>query len=107
MTRRFHASNEARTISTFSCDIARAVSPRLRSRRERLTPGPGGAVRAQSVRVSTIRHKGRSNGERRGQELRFSDRDSAVRGQGPGGDRRYRGAYGREGDVRARVEMVE
>ena len=28
----------ARTISTFSCDIARAVSRRLRSRRERLAP---------------------------------------------------------------------
>ena len=31
-------SQACRTISTFSCDIARAVSRRLRSRRERLTP---------------------------------------------------------------------
>src|SRR3954451_24938912 len=31
-------SQARRTISTFSCDIARAVSRRLRSRRERLAP---------------------------------------------------------------------
>ena len=31
-----NASSSARTTSTFSCDIARAVSRRLRSRRERL-----------------------------------------------------------------------
>ena len=34
----FHAANPTRTTSTFSCDIARAVSRRLRSRRERLAP---------------------------------------------------------------------
>ena len=35
---RLNASKPGRTISTFSCDIARAVSRRLRSRRERLAP---------------------------------------------------------------------
>ncbi len=33
-----HGLGERRTISTFSCDIARAVSRRLRSQRERLAP---------------------------------------------------------------------
>ena len=37
-SRRFRASRWRCTISTFSCDIARAVSRRLRSRRERLAP---------------------------------------------------------------------
>ncbi len=44
-----------RTISTFSCDIARAVSRRLRSRRERLAPtaprlrGPGRGCRKRAT----------------------------------------------------------
>src|SRR3954465_10490694 len=38
MSRRFSASSTPRTISTFSCDIPRAVSRRLRSRREHLAP---------------------------------------------------------------------
>src|SRR4051794_40250716 len=42
MLPREKASNAARTISTFSCDITRAVSRRLRSRRERLAPTGSG-----------------------------------------------------------------
>ena len=46
-----------RTISTFSCDIARAVSRRLRSRRERLAPtGP---------RLATCRRRSRTDADRR------------------------------------------
>ena len=43
---RFMTSTPRRTSSTFSCDIVRAVSRRLRSRRERIAPDKATALRA-------------------------------------------------------------
>ena len=50
---------DARTISTFSCDIARAASRRLRSRRERLAPTASQAVSIASLQTGAASFQSR------------------------------------------------